>query len=244
MRLHVIREGGVNRPPVTGHIKEDEEKKQEGKENQQRASFSFIEIKKLMKGVPPSRNDFTHSRAAFLALDRDVSLLLNRLLARFDDFHTGDGVVQTGKWGTLVADHLFKKILPNGTNGVGVSGVGLRVNHGGGVFDPVPVTIAGGTLSADHFNHKGPGVSGMIIGCETCAEVGKGLVTHFHGDHGEVFLGDGTVIDGGFHAGNELGLTNQIKGAIGMVGKDLPNDSRVTGGDFFGVVDVNGCVCS
>ena len=165
-------------------------------------------------------------------------MFLNRLFASFDDSHAGDGIVQTGKGGAPVANDFLKKILPHGTNGVGVRGVSLGVNHGRSVFDPVPVAIAGGSFGADHFDHKGPRVSRMVVGCETGAQVGKGVVVHFHGHHGKVLLWDGTVVDGGFHAGNELGLSNQIEGTVGMMGEDLANDSGIAGGNLFGMVDV------
>ena len=176
MSLHVMWEGGVNCPPVTGDVQEDEKEKEEGKENQKRAPLPFIEIENMMKRVPPGRNDLVHKSSICPTLERDVSLFLNRLFASFDDSHAGDGIVQTGKGRAPVANDFLKKILPHGTNGVGIRGVSLGVNHGRSVFDPVPVAVAGGSFGADHFDHKGPRVSRMVVGCETGAQVGLSLI--------------------------------------------------------------------
>ena len=167
-----------------------------------------------------------------------MSLLIDRLLASLDDFHASDGIVQSGQWRFAFSYNLLEEMFAHGANGIRIGGIGLGVHDGGCIFYPVSITVAGSSLGSDYFNHESPGVSSVVVGCKTRAQVGKGVVLHLQGDHREVFLWNTSVVDCRLHAGGHFGRSRKVECTIGMVSEDLPNDSRIPPCDILRVVDV------
>ena len=89
--------------------------------------------------------------------DADVAFLLDGGFAGFDYLHAGHGIVQSGKWLFTKPDYSFYEMLACCPDGIGIGGIGLRMDYGGSVFHPVSVAVASGTLCADHLDHEGPG---------------------------------------------------------------------------------------
>ena len=57
---HVMREGGINCPPVTCHIQENKKPKQNREKYFQGTPLSLVEIEDLMQGVSPKFNYTFH----------------------------------------------------------------------------------------------------------------------------------------------------------------------------------------
>ena len=238
--LHVVGEGRVDGPPVAGYVQNDEEEEEERKEYLDCPSLSLIEIENLMEGLPPDCDDPIHFE--FCRTDRiserHVPLLFDRLLASLDDFHASNGIFQGGQGCFTFSYDFLQKMQPHGTDGVGIGGIGLGVHDGGGILNPVPITVASCSLSPDYLDHEGPRIPRMVVRCETGTQVGKRVVLHLQGDHGEVLLWDASVVDCRFHAGCHFGSSCKVERTVRMVGEDLTDDSRIPPCDFFGVVDV------
>jgi hypothetical protein len=60
MSHHILGECGVNCPPITGNIKEDEKPEENGEKYFDRAPPALVHIEHTVQGIPPKIDDIMH----------------------------------------------------------------------------------------------------------------------------------------------------------------------------------------
>ena len=119
-----------------------------------------------------------------------------------------------------------------------VGRVGLRVDEPRLDLDVVAVAVARAAGGADHLDHDGPRVGGVVVGGEAGAEVGQRAVVEPHLHHRDVFLRVLLVVQRRLHRAQFDRLADEVEQDVRVVREDLPDDAGVALRDLFGVVDV------
>ena len=79
VRHHVVGKGGVNCPPVTCNIEEDEKPEENGEKYFDRAPPALVHIQHLVQGISPQANNFPDHLGAFVRKGDKIGKFLGQL---------------------------------------------------------------------------------------------------------------------------------------------------------------------